>query len=465
MKRFNLSYINIIFTLFLAFCVMEFINLLVGSVGGLPVMAGFLVAYYITRYRIFGQRDNVHIVKGMAIYVGSYAAVWFIGTVVLFMSKYSGWGNIKKLNFSEYFKGLYGATLSEVWEYIFAIILMFTVIVSLFPLNIIRNRKTYVRYLSCNGVIWSIILLVLELINKKLINHKSMLQAGCLMAVAVVLGIAETICIFLLVRNRYRNIDQGTKDRIHRLRVRRRGIKAVIFIIAFVAVVGIFTVTYFMSPSGKPAEYDKVASCLTEDRVMGPVVYNEQVYIPIALDMDYDETGIPLGYIVYKNQDYDSRYYELAGANLLYMNKNGDDTYLQMAGNDSNFYKKLSVLEKTSSWKDDKVFLMWDEEWQKESAYGKDVTGFSECGKELVKSLESTFGEVEINPDDFKDYDAYFTISGYRSMKDAIEYDNHTGTWVGCILVKDDRFYYGNYDNEITGGLLQKLRHVIGGNS
>ena len=34
-------------------------------------------------------------------------------------------------------------------------------------------------------------------------------------------------------------------------------------------------------------------------------------------------------------------------------------------------------------------------------------------------------------------------------MKDAIESDSHVGTWVGCILAKDDKFYYGNYDNEM----------------
>ena len=49
-------------------------------------------------------------------------------------------------------------------------------------------------------------------------------------------------------------------------------------------------------------------------------------------------------------------------------------------------------------------------------------------------------------------------------MKEAIESDSHVGTCVGCILAKDDKFYYGSYDNEITGGQLQMLRHVLGGN-
>lgn len=140
------------------------------------------------------------------------------------------------------------------------------------------------------------------------------------------------------------------------------------------------------------------------------MVYDSQVYIPINIELDYAGTGSPLGYIVYKDQDYGSRYYELAASNLLYMNKNGDDTYLQMSGNASNSYKKLSVVEKSNSWKDCSVFLMWDEEWQSESRYSKDVTGYTECDEDFIKSLEDTFGAVEINPADFKGYDAYFTI-------------------------------------------------------
>ncbi len=488
MKRLNTSFTNIIYTLILSFAVMEYINLLVGRVGGVPVMVGFFVAYMLMRYRIIprGQQDGavqgsstdisgtdrssiygsyrILAVVRMAQYIGTYVAVWLAGTVILFMSKFYGWGNVKKLSFTEYFKSLYGSTLSDLWEYIFAIILMLTVIMSLFPLNIIKSRKTYVRYLLGDGVIWTIILMILGFVNKKLIDHKVMWQAGCLMTAAVILLILETVLVYRLVTRKYRHEQTGGKLTLSDMRRHRKNIRIAIVSVVIVSVMLICAVTYFMSPSDGQAEYEKVAECLTQDSVMGPMVYDGQVYIPISLGMDYDETGKALGYIVYKDQDYSSRYYEIAASNLLYMNKNGDDTYLQMAGNDSNSYKKLSVLEKTNSWKDDNVFLMWDEEWESESKYSKDVTGFTECDKDFIQNLESTFGEVEIEPKDFEDYDAYFTIAGYKSMKAAVESDEHIGTWVGCILVKDDRFYYGNYDNEITGGLLQKLRHVLGGN-
>ena len=49
-------------------------------------------------------------------------------------------------------------------------------------------------------------------------------------------------------------------------------------------------------------------------------------------------------------------------------------------------------------------------------------------------------------------------------MKDVLSVDKPRGDWVGCILVKDNMFYYGNYDNRITGINLQRLLKVLGGN-
>lgn len=112
MKRLNLSYINVICVFVLSFAVMEYVNLLIGRVGGFPVLAGVLVSYSIMRYGSFAR-------KNMACYMGIYILTWFIGTVALFISKYSGWGNIKKLGPAQYFKALYGSTLSEIWGYFF----------------------------------------------------------------------------------------------------------------------------------------------------------------------------------------------------------------------------------------------------------------------------------------------------------------------------------------------------------
>ena len=92
----------------------------------------------------------------------------------------------------------------------------------------------------------------------------------------------------------------------------------------------------------------------------------------------------------------------MAVANVLYSDKKDDQTYMQMSGADRLSYKKMSVMEKVDSWKRDNVFLLWDEDWSSESAYSKEVTGYTECEKQFVESLENTFGEVKIDPQDFK---------------------------------------------------------------
>ena len=44
MKRLNLSYINVICVFVLSFAVMEYVNLLIGRVGGVPVLAGVFLS-------------------------------------------------------------------------------------------------------------------------------------------------------------------------------------------------------------------------------------------------------------------------------------------------------------------------------------------------------------------------------------------------------------------------------------
>ena len=70
MKRLNLSYINVICVFVLSFAVMEYVNLLIGRVGGFPVLAGVLVSYSAMRYGSFAR-------KNMACYMGIYILTWF----------------------------------------------------------------------------------------------------------------------------------------------------------------------------------------------------------------------------------------------------------------------------------------------------------------------------------------------------------------------------------------------------
>ena len=73
------------------------------------------------------------------------------------------------------------------------------------------------------------------------------------------------------------------------------------------------------------------------------------------------------------------------------------------------------------------------------------------------------FPEVTYHAEDFADYDAYFTIRGYSDMDTIMMDDTIPVDWVGCILVKNNKFYFGSYENRITGISLQELLDILGG--
>lgn len=73
------------------------------------------------------------------------------------------------------------------------------------------------------------------------------------------------------------------------------------------------------------------------------------------------------------------------------------------------------------------------------------------------------FPQTYYKVSDFDDYDAYFTISAYPDMETALEDGMSPGNWVGCILVKNNKFYYDSYENQITGISLQQLLDILGG--
>ncbi len=483
----------------LALYVMLFLNTFVGSMGGIPAFAGFLVVYYLLRAMILsGNRISHNLAMNSKVkvkylifnYLAIYVVVWFLMKVVIFFSKFSGWGNIKKLDFSEYFVVLYGSTMLERWAYFFTGILMVSFVLSLFPLVTIKKTRDWFLYIVVDSAAYSIICIVISMISNMFINNKygghsicvldnllvceipQMWEAATFIAGMLIVIVLQLFFVYKFAvkvygpQKGFLPDDESVFDinsKAAKIRMIKRN-KTIITTSFIIVITAMFVVYFFAAPSDEPLEYDKVAECLTEDSILGPIVYENEIYVPIDIELNYDEKGKDLGYIAFKGEDCDSRFYKMAVSNVLYTDKKGEKTYVQMSGATENTYKKLSVVESIDSWKNDNVFLLWDEEWSSESAYSKEITGYTECEKELIESLEEEFDDVKINPHDFNDYDAYFTIVSYKQMKDAVESDNPKGTWVGCIFVKDNKFYYGNYENQITGLKLQKLLQVLGGN-
>lgn len=98
-----------------------------------------------------------------------------------------------------------------------------------------------------------------------------------------------------------------------------------------------------------------------------------------------------------------------------------------------------------------------------ESAYSHEPTGYAACSRGFVEALEEQYGEVVYRAEDFDAYDAYFSLYGYPDFDAVLSGENEQGHWIGCILVRENRFYYGSWANEITGALLSQLLEVLGG--
>lgn len=484
-------------SLLLSLYVMTFINVFIGSMGGIPAFVGFMAVFYLLRGMVLaGNRighqlaleSKTEVKHMLTNYLVIYLVIWLIMKLILMLSKITGWGNINDLSFVEYIRSLYGTTMLEKWAYLFTGILMFSFVLSLFPLILIRKRQHWIRYFMVDSLLYAAICVIISQISLKFVAKELRKKAVCVLdvmlltrlpqrweaAMYIVVILIFTVTMGGLIYNygvRTFAPRKGTKDiskallnipaKDNKKRYRAIAIRSV----CVMAIMLVAALYFFFAPVRKEKKYKKVAECLTEDSILGPIAYNNELYIPVDKTINYSTSGKALGYLAHKSEDCSSRFYQLAVNNIIYSAKK-DMTmeHLQLDGAETNVYQKINSVEELNQWKFDNVFLLWDEDWSGESAYSKDLTGYSECERELIASLESTFGTVDYNPSDFEKYDACFTIRAYSDMQEVIEAEIPYGDWVGCILVKDNNFYYGNFENRITGVQLSTLLEVLGGN-
>ena len=229
------------------------------------------------------------------------------------------------------------------------------------------------------------------------------------------------------------------------------------------AAVAVVAASILFMPENSVGGYHKVAEFLTNDSTLGPMLYKNELYVPVNEEVDPDEKGAVQGYLAERDQDCSTRFYQLAVANLLYTDGTGKSNRLQMQGAKSGVYAPMDEVEEKQAWKQDEVFLLWDEDWVSESAYSHEPTGYTACNRDFIEGLEMQFTDAHYIASDFDDYDAYFTISSYPDMDTALEDGMAPGNWVGCILVKNNKFYYDSYENQITGISLQQLLDILGG--
>lgn len=488
--------VRLIVSTALAFAVMVFINGFIGGMGGFPAFVAFVMVFYLLRSVVSAQNRITHQLAmssrrelGYVFvdYCVGYLVLWTLIRLGLQFSRVNGWGHINGASAVEYVRGLLDTPVLEKWAYLFSGILMFAFVLSLFPLVVLRRPGNWVTYALLDGAVFAVLCELLGAVCRVSIGEKPIAREICLIDYLLLCGNLagwkRVLCIagillfalgagtfsFLFAAYCYGpkpgrpDVDTsawapGEERRTAAdERLFRRNL--------VLAAVGVFLLggtmaLVFFGPKEDGTEYEKVAEYLTEDDVLGPMVFEGRIYIPVDEELDLYESGKPLGYLARKGEKCDTRFYELTVANLLYA---GDGSRMQVHGALVGSFAAAEELERAEVWKQDSVFLLWDEDWVRESAYTHEPTGYTVCGAEFVEGLERRFGQVEYRTEDFGDYDAYFSLCGYADIEHATVEELAPGHWIGCILAKDNQFYYGNRGNLISGVLLQELLDILGG--
>lgn len=478
----------------LAFVVMTFINGFVGSMGGFPAFLSFVFCFFLLRTIVSeGNRMTHHLAMTSRQEIGyllwdysaGYLVLWGILRLAFLFSRVSGWGNISGSSALEFVRQMWETSLFEKWAYLFAGIVMFAFVLSLFPLVVIRERVRWVRYALMDAAVFALVCLGIGTFCRMrlepdtggratcLIDHlllcgglKEYQEAFCIAGI-VIFTLAVGCFVFWYSSRQYGPVpgQANPKFQKEKQKGKKKVFKRLPAVIGSAAAVCVVLLIVFFMPKDTTGDYVKVAEYLTKDTSMAPMEYGGSIYIPVHEDPKLDETWTAQGYLADRKERCDSRFYQIAVANLLYSDPTGNTDLVQTAGNNPVVYAPAQKVETAAAWKNDHIFLLWDEEWESESAYSHEPTGYAACTEDFVRGLRMQFPDVTYHVADFSDYDAYFTIRGYADMDQALEKGPQSGDWVGCILVKDNRFYFGNLDNQITGICLQQLRDVLGGNA
>lgn len=488
---------RLIASIVLAFIVMLFVNGFIGGMGGFPTFIAFAVLFFWLRTLIGDGNQITHqltmtskreVSYLLITYSVGYLLLWGILRLGYLISRVTGWGNINGGSVLTYLRNLLGTSMLEKWAYLLAGVWMFAFVVSIFPLVVIRERVNWVVYALVDGAVFALLCAGIGRVCDLFSDSEAHKRASCLIDhlllckmsgaqelwfIVAVVALTLVIIVFSWCyagrcygprhgktdSRTIEEVEQQITQKTHMVKRKKHGW---IVTLACVAAVAVVVVIILFMPESTVGGYHKVAEFLTDDSTLGPLVYHNRIYVPVNEDLNLDEEGVAQGYLAERDQDCSTRFYQLAVANLLYTDKI-DGNRLQMAGASSGVYAPMDEVEEKQAWKQDEIFLIWDEDWVSESAYSHEPTGYTACNRDFIEGLEMQFPDAQYVAEDFDDYDAYFTISSYPDMDAALEDGMVPGNWVGCILVKKNKFYYDSYENQITGISLQQLLNILGG--
>lgn len=208
---------------------------------------------------------------------------------------------------------------------------------------------------------------------------------------------------------------------------------------------------------------------LTEDTVFGPMVLKGEVYFPTQEELKFEDKK-EAGSFTYKGEDTTGLFYSLFIHNIAYLDHaDADNTYCIVEGADLYSYVKADYMEENFKSDQYKKIVMFDPDWLEQQAWSKNGSraGIHDADYTILQNLEELFGAVTYRAVDFESVDSYFAVVAVKGeykktewLSEADYYLNDSDV-VGCILVKDEKYYYGNYENLIPDNLANEIKNSL----
>lgn len=208
-----------------------------------------------------------------------------------------------------------------------------------------------------------------------------------------------------------------------------------------------------------------VAKGLSNDTWLGPIVFSDEIYFIVPESFSEVKNTEPLGYFEFKDTKSTQITQLILGEDYI-VGESGDDShkYIKIRGGLSYDYIKASLLENEKIiFGEESTCMILAEKWLELTARSTDGRndGRNKVPDEFIISLEQQFGIVTYNIADFSIYDQFYEVVQYKNSD--IELGGGVPRFIGCIFCDNNKYFYGNYENEITGDTLLQLKEILNG--
>lgn len=233
----------------------------------------------------------------------------------------------------------------------------------------------------------------------------------------------------------------------------------------------IFTILMSVAKElGKVKGKEVVGTQLTEDSSFGPMVMEDEVYLPTRNVPEMKEEK-ELGLFTYKGDNASDILYGLFFSNFAYVD--GSDvntTYCLVKGCNYNSYVRAEYMEENFNLGSYQNFVALDSNFLDQQVWADDDSrvGMHDIDIELLAKLENNFGNLNFQTEDFDRIDNHYAIIGTKeNYKKKSEWDSEVDFYlnnadvIGYILVKDGHYYYGNLQNLIPEELSMEIQAVL----